>query len=322
MASQPPLTWVGERSYGIYLWHWPVILLVAAMLPATAPGSDPTLLNVVLCLGVTFGLAEASYRWIEMPVRRNGFRATWAAVQGHTVAVAGAGVLVALAVVAVVTAPEKTDAQLAVERGERAIAEQNRAAEGAGTTVTTQVASGPAWPPELAVPPGDLMVGFGDSILSGAAPAVYERFPGIVLDAEPIRQWRDAPAVVQQALDAGRLRPVVVLNFGTNAGLQSAESQQGLRSVLDTIGPSRRVVLVNTVGVSEWVPVDERQARGDQRRVPEHEGHGLARDRGGRPRPAARRPDARQLRRHPGVRGAARPHDRRARAPVTARVTR
>ena len=106
--------------------------------------------------------------------------------------------LVALAIVAVATAPEKSDAQLAVERGERAIAAQNRAAEGAGTTVTTQVAPGPAWPPELAVPPGNLMVGFGDSILSGAAPAVYERFPGIVLDAEPIRQWRDAPAVVQQ----------------------------------------------------------------------------------------------------------------------------
>jgi hypothetical protein len=98
------------------------------------------------------------------------------------------------------------------------------------------------------------MVGFGDSVLSGAAPAIYERFPGIVLDAEPIRQWRDAPAVIQQALDAGTLRPVVVLNFGTNAGLQSAESQQALRSVLDTIGSSRRVVLVNTVGVSDWVP--------------------------------------------------------------------
>ena len=58
----------------------------------------------------------------------------------------------------------------------------------------------------------------------------------------------------RQALDAGRLRPVVVLNFGTNAGLESAGSVQGLRSVLDTIGPTRRVVLVNTVGVSDWVP--------------------------------------------------------------------
>ena len=129
LATQQPLAWVGERSYGIYLWHWPVILLVAALLPATAPGSDPTLVNVVLCLGVTFALAEASYRWIEMPVRRNGFRGTWAAVRGHTVAVAGRGVLVALAIVAVATAPEKSDAQLAVERGERAIAAQDRAAE-------------------------------------------------------------------------------------------------------------------------------------------------------------------------------------------------
>ena len=257
LARQPPLAWVGERSYGIYLWHWPVILLVAALLPATAPGSDPTLLNVGLSLGVTFALAEVSYRWIEMPVRRDGFGATWVALRGRTAVVVGAVALVGLAVIAVASAPEKSEAQLAVERGERAIEEANRAASTApssDTTATTEAPAGPAWPAELAVPPGDLMVGFGDSVLSGAAPAIYERFPGIVLDAEPIRQWRDAPAVIQRALDAGTLRPVVVLNFGTNAGLQSAESQQALRSVLDTIGSSRRVVLVNTVGVSDWVP--------------------------------------------------------------------
>ena len=57
-----------------------------------------------------------------------------------------------------------------------------------------------------------------------------------------------------QALDAGTLRSAVVLAFGTNAGLESDESQQALRAVLDALGPSRRVVLVNTVGVSDWVP--------------------------------------------------------------------
>jgi peptidoglycan/LPS O-acetylase OafA/YrhL len=261
LTSRAPLAWVGERSYGIYLWHWPVILLVAAQRPATAPGSDPPWMTVALSLALTFGLAEISYRWIEMPIRRHGFGPAVAVIRGHAVAFGGASALVALAAVALATAPEKSQAQLAVERGEQAIAEQSAAAAApAGddtsraVVTTTTVGPGPAWPAEQAVPPGDLMVGFGDSVLSGAAPAVYERFPGIVLDAEPIRQWRDAPGVVRAAADAGTLRPVVVLNFGTNAGLKSAESQQGLRAALDAIGPSRRVVLVNTVGVSDWVP--------------------------------------------------------------------
>jgi lysophospholipase L1-like esterase len=211
------------------------------------------MLAVALSLGATFAHAAASYRWIEMPVRRQGFGATWAAIRGSTTLLAGAAVLVALAALAVATAPEKSQAQLAVERGEQAIAEQSAGdqatVDGAATTPV-----GPAWPAELALPPGDLMVGFGDSVLSGAAPALYERFPGLLLDAEPIRQWKDAPAVVQRAVAAGTLRPVVVLAFGTNAGLESAGNEKGLRAVLDALGPGRRVVLVNTVGVSDWVP--------------------------------------------------------------------
>ena len=198
LATQRPIAWIGERSYGIYLWHWPVIVLLAALLPATAPGSDPSLVAVVLSLGVTFALAAASYRWIEMPVRRHGFRASWTALRAHSVALGTTVAVVGLAVLALAVAPEKTDAQLAVERGERAIEEQNRAAEAARPRPPPPRwgrPGRPSWP----VPPGDLMIGFGDSVLSGAAPAIYERFPGIVLDVVPIRQWKDAPAVVQAA---------------------------------------------------------------------------------------------------------------------------
>jgi peptidoglycan/LPS O-acetylase OafA/YrhL/lysophospholipase L1-like esterase len=263
-ASQRPIAWIGERSYGIYLWHWPVILIVAALLPATAPGADPTLVAVVLSLGATFGLAAASYRWIEMPVRRDGFRVAWSKLRSHRLAAGAAAALVGLAVIALVTAPNKSQAELAVEEGERLIAEQNRQAgilspdeqEVTDTTAatTTVPALDAAWPPEQPLPPGDLMIGFGDSVLSGVAPAMYAEFPGMVLDAVPIRQWKDAPGIVQQSIDAGTIRPVVVLSFGTNAGLESEGSQQGLRAVLDALGPARRVVLVNTVGISDWVP--------------------------------------------------------------------
>jgi peptidoglycan/LPS O-acetylase OafA/YrhL/lysophospholipase L1-like esterase len=255
LSCSRPLAWVGERSYGIYLWHWPVILIVTALLPAVAPGSDPTVATVLLSLGVTFALAAASYHWIEMPIRRDGFGAAWAAIRGHRVAWASAGGIVVVAGLAIATAPDKSQAQLAVERGERAIAAQSPAAtDEPSDDPAPDAAPAPAWPSQFSVPPGDLIVGFGDSVLSGAAPAVYERFPGILLDAEPIRQWSDAPAVVRQALDAGTLRSAVVLAFGTNAGLESDESQQALRAVLDALGPSRRVVIVNTVGASNWVP--------------------------------------------------------------------
>jgi lysophospholipase L1-like esterase len=217
-------------------------------------------------VAVTFGLAEASYRWVEMPIRRDGFgRVLWA-FRYRPLVVAGAGTLLFLAGRAIATSPTKSDAQLAVEAGEQAIAAQQQAAPSTTQPPSTQPGATqppstqpgttlpPPWPASLPVPPGDQIMGFGDSVLSGAAPAIYERFPGIVLDAKPIRQWRDAPTVVARALDAGTARPVVILHFGTNAGLKSAESRAALETVLATLGPDRRVVLVNTVGISDWVP--------------------------------------------------------------------
>ncbi|WP_280116263.1 acyltransferase family protein [Leucobacter coleopterorum] len=71
-----PLRWIGERSYGIYLWHWPLLLIIAG---AGAPWSDtPAEIWVVggFTLLATFGIAALSYRFVEQPVRRLGIRAS------------------------------------------------------------------------------------------------------------------------------------------------------------------------------------------------------------------------------------------------------
>ena len=66
-----PLRWVGIRSYGIYLWHWPVIALGTAL---AAPGAvSPWLWPVEIA--VTIALAAASWRYVETPILRDGLRA-------------------------------------------------------------------------------------------------------------------------------------------------------------------------------------------------------------------------------------------------------
>ena len=68
LLSRPLLVAVGRRSYGLYLYHWPVFVL-GRELPL-----PPWKINL-LGLLVTVAVAEASYRWIETPVRRGGLGA-------------------------------------------------------------------------------------------------------------------------------------------------------------------------------------------------------------------------------------------------------
>lgn len=265
ILEQRSLRWVGERSYGLYLWHWPVILLVDSVVGAQ-PGTIVWWRGTVVALAVTTALAAASYRWVELPVRRDGFRGTASRVRGAIGrrgdswnlrlglrrGVAGFAVVMVLAAGGVVaTAPLVSQAQLAVERGAAALA-----AAGSGQ-VDAPANDGPPGVEGLVadgVVDGSRVSAFGDSVLSGAAPAVLERFPGISVDAAPIRKWIDAPSIVSAAATEDRLRDVVVLNFGTNGGFQFAGSETALADVLATIGPERSVVLVNVVGVSYWVP--------------------------------------------------------------------
>src|SRR6202012_6070172 len=72
IMSWGPLRWIGVRSYGIYLWHWPVIALTAAV---THTNTAPPWLWVVDS-AITIVLAMASWRFIETPIMRDGLRAT------------------------------------------------------------------------------------------------------------------------------------------------------------------------------------------------------------------------------------------------------
>jgi peptidoglycan/LPS O-acetylase OafA/YrhL len=71
LLGAPVPRWLGERSYGIYLWHMPVV----AFSPHHDPGAPGHWFwTVVLDLGLTLLLASLSWTLIEDPVRRHGLR--------------------------------------------------------------------------------------------------------------------------------------------------------------------------------------------------------------------------------------------------------
>lgn len=70
--SWKPLRWLGVRSYGIYLWHFPVI----ALSESSHNGGGPDIPRIVVQLAVCIGLAALSWRLVEEPIRRRAIAAS------------------------------------------------------------------------------------------------------------------------------------------------------------------------------------------------------------------------------------------------------
>lgn len=76
--SAAPLRWVGTRSYSIYLWHYPILLLLN---PSSDVSAKPWW-AMPLQLALVLAVAELSYRFIETPFRHGAFEKFIAVVRG------------------------------------------------------------------------------------------------------------------------------------------------------------------------------------------------------------------------------------------------
>ena len=95
ILDRGPLTWIGTRSYGIYLWHWPVLVLAAARF------GPLTVVERVGTLALVVGLAALSYRFIENPARRSVWlsaRPRRSLAFGGALGFTGAGLAIAMLV--------------------------------------------------------------------------------------------------------------------------------------------------------------------------------------------------------------------------------
>ncbi len=64
LIGNPVLVWIGQRSYGLYLFHWPIYQIIRKQ-----ANIQLSLTELLIALAITIPLTEASYRFIESPVR-------------------------------------------------------------------------------------------------------------------------------------------------------------------------------------------------------------------------------------------------------------
>ncbi len=279
MLGWPPLRWIGVRSYGIYLWHWPVIALFPMVAGYGAGVTEARLVET----GLPILLAAASWRWVEEPVLRHGLgptlrqrrtqiasalTATRRSPKRALPLAAPAALLTAACVAAygLLNPPAGLTLQQQIAEGAKISAATQSAATStdrpAPRTATAPRTShlrqggGAAAPAALTrarIPgqpavTGSMVTAIGDSVMLASAQALEAALPGIYINAVVSRQMYAGVQVVQQLAASGQLRPILLLGLGTNGSMTASEIGQ----VRAAIGPHRWLVLISTYEPRPW----------------------------------------------------------------------
>jgi len=255
-----PLRWIGVRSYSLYLWHFPVIIL-------TSPAVDTGGLNVgrmVMQLMITLVLAAASYKYIEEPIRRGSFtlrreririptplilRGTSVTVIVSLLLFAGTGPNNLSTDHTYANAPGVQKMEVApLSPGENPPSPNVNPQESDVTTTEgkPKTADCPAIGSEVKT---DAMItAIGDSVILAAEPYLKKVFPGIIIDGELGRQMYQAPDVVNRLKTQGKLGRYVIIELGSNGPFKMEE----LRALLTSLGDVEQIVIVNTRVPKRW----------------------------------------------------------------------
>ena len=233
ILSTRPLIWIGERSYGIYLWHWIVFQLTRPSIDLV--GDDWAL--YALRVLIVFALADISLRYIEIPVRRGYFELWFRGMKYRTKAVRLRQQLSTLAAVAVTIAATSLISINAMERADDIAAQEQNAAE-SSTDEPDQVITSSETP--------GLWV-TGDSVILGIRNvlAQYERIE--LINARVGRQINELIEVARTDQQFVGQSPVV-LNLGNNNRLVEAD----VISLMEIVKNQPKIIVVNTAVPRSW----------------------------------------------------------------------
>ncbi|NQX58674.1 acyltransferase family protein [Paenibacillus qinlingensis] len=277
-----PLRWIGKRSYSLYIWHYPVIILTSSAIDTGETNWVKMGMQVVL----SFLLAAFSFSYIEEPFRRNGFQPCfwkmnfWSPTRFRYLVV----ITMMPIQLFVISCSNNLSAQKSIDSLSSAmegvstvnVTSTTGASTGASTlpvtspvtetqstpvleppspSIPTPVPSGTQNAEKTVVPAADpahekekRITVIGDSVILDAAPFLEELFPGIVVDGKVGRQMVQAQSTINELKSKGLLNDRVIIELGSNGAFNPNQ----LRDLLASLGEMKQIILVNTRVPRSW----------------------------------------------------------------------
>jgi hypothetical protein len=230
IISSAPFTWIGQRSYGIYIWHWVVFQVTRPSVDLTGQTWALYLARVLLVLA----LADISLRWIEIPFRQGNiqnwirgikYRAPRVQLRHKSYIFISIFSLIAVSASISAQAINKADllaAQLLEETTESTESTQDLAST-TGVWVT------------------------GDSVILGIRAKLEKQVHISLINARVGRQAPELLATVGVDQLSVPESPIV-FNLGNNNKL----SLETVTKIFETIKSQPQIIVVNTAGPRPW----------------------------------------------------------------------
>ncbi|MFM1760806.1 MAG: hypothetical protein RL478_416 [Actinomycetota bacterium] len=260
VLGNPVLVYIGQRSYGLYLFHWPIFQFYRQF-----AGKGLNVIEFVLLFALALVVTEVSYRFIEMPVRSGGLREAWDKFRHSRLesdrekrqSIIALGVVVAVvpifALVSLATAQVKLDdIGQSLADGESGVVNvmTSTTTVAASQTTVAGITSGTAViAPQTTTLDGQVIeiIAIGDSVMLGAANVLTER--GITVDALKSRPFRQALEIGNYLKSVNRLGEIVIIHLGTN----NYVDQKTLDEIMVPLADVDTVVFVtNYVPSKKW----------------------------------------------------------------------
>lgn len=259
--TNPVFTWIGKRSYGIYLYQFPVIIFYEAKVSDIA---DHVLIHTVIEISLILIISELSYRYIERPLARFDYSRTLQVVKGwfKTPIISKkkpwlipATLVVIVALVGFVTAPKDSvtadQKQLQAKIAEsKKLAEESQKDSEKNDGIVDQAILDKY---ELTVEQGKKaqklqLTAFGDSVMLDAATDLKEVYPHVVVDGDVGRQLYASEPYIEELKKQNLLKDTVLIGLGTNGAFTEAQFD----TIMSALG-DRKVYWVNVrVPTKRW----------------------------------------------------------------------
>jgi peptidoglycan/LPS O-acetylase OafA/YrhL len=261
-----PLKWIGIRSYGIYIWHYPIFLLMKENVNTGGVNYRLVIFQIVL----TFIVASLSYTFVEKPIRQGKFRFDLKISMVITTTVVGLIFFTNSGMVSFPNVGAAVEEDGSEEPHEEVVNPPQDLGKDVGIIYPPfhKEDSGDATPPvkgddggenspppdesndedENLTPPPSVVTkkitAIGDSVLISPASYLKEKFPNITIDVKVSRQMRDASEIVNQH----SLGEVVIIELGTNGSFP----EKTLTDLIEKIGSKRKILFVNVRVPRPW----------------------------------------------------------------------